>query len=329
MLNLNFSKIKSNKGYYFIILAAALAALVHVVAKPVLEVDGNSFEINPIVMAFAVYLISGLFFTPIARNTTPVQQITRRNYFFMGLIGLAEVLALIAYFFGLKESTGVNASIFSNGEIIFSLIIAMMVFKERLQRSEVFPFMMIIIGMIVVPIGSDLYQNNMILGDLVMGDALILLSGFLYGVDITLCKYVGDRYDSKRITQITSFFCALVALVLIISFQIPFEIELAQMPNVLIIAILATGMSTLFFLIGLKLIGAVRTILLYSTTSIFGVIFSSMILFEKVSTTDIFSVIVVLLGIFMLRNKLAALEENTEPNVPPQKQLQAQKHLKI
>ncbi len=315
MLKWSFARLKSTKGYYFIVLAAALSAIVHVVAKPVLEIENSSFELNPIVMAFAIYMICGLFFTPLSRKTDPIKKITRRDYFFMAAIGLAEVSALIAYFYGLKDSTAVNASIFSNSEIIFSLIIAMVAFKEGLRRSEILPFSMIIVGMMVIPIGTDLYQNGMALDELVMGDALILLSGFLYGVDITLCKYVGDRFDSKRITQVVSFFCAAIALSLIVTFQIPVEINIGQMPSIVTIAIVGTGLSTLFFLIGLKLIGAVRTILLYSTTSIFGVIFSAVFLFETVSTTDIFSIIVVLAGIFLLRDKLAKMEEDPDQAV--------------
>jgi len=50
-------------GYYIIIAAALLAALVPVIAKPLLsspEFDG--FEINPIVLAACIYIINGVFF---------------------------------------------------------------------------------------------------------------------------------------------------------------------------------------------------------------------------------------------------------------------------
>jgi drug/metabolite transporter (DMT)-like permease len=301
-----------SSGYCLVILAATLAAFVHVAAKPLLEIDSNSFEINPIVMAFLIYLVCGLFFTPLARNTKSVYKIKRKHIFIMMLIGLAEVSALITYFFGLKDSTAINASIFSNGEIIFSLIIAMIVFKEKLHLRESIPFSMIIIGMIIIPIGNNLYQNDMNINSLVMGDMLIILSGFLYAIDITLCKYVGDRFNSKRISQIVSFFCALFAFIIAIIFQIPIEIDFTQIPQIMFIAILGTGLSALFFLMGLKILGSVRTVLLYSTTSIFGVIFSTLFLSEIVTYVDILSIGIVLVGIFLLRNKLSEGESNTQ-----------------
>lgn len=302
---------KSQYGYYFIILAAALAALIHVISKPMLEGGSNQVEMNPIVMAFLIYFICGIFFTPLVKKITGFSKIGRKDVIFMGLIGIAEVAGLITYFYGITTSTAVNASIFSNSEIIFALVIAMLVFKERLHIKECIPFSMIIIGMMIIPIGNDLYQNNLSLSNLVTGDLLIIFSGLLYAIDITLCKYLGDRFDVKKTVQIISFICAAITISIIVLFQIPMSIELAQVPNILVMSIIGTGMSTLFFLMGLKLIGAVRTVLLYSTTSVFGILFAGLILSEAITYTDIISVALVISGIFLLRNKLAEPEGTT------------------
>lgn len=310
MISERISLKKSNYGYYLIIIAAALSALIHVISKPMLENSENMIEINPVVLAFLIYFIGGIFFTPIAKKTDPISKFGKKDWMFMGLIGCAEVSALITYFYGLSTATAVNASIFSNSEIIFSLVIAMLVFKERLRIKECIPFSMIIIGMMIIPIGNDLYQNNFNLGHLVTGDLLIIVSGILYAIDITLCKYVGDKFDAKKVTQIVSFICATVAISIIIVFEIPMDVDLAQMPGILTMSILGTGMSTLFFLMALKIIGTVRTVLLYSTTSVFGVLFSGIFLSEAITTIDILSLILVLTGIFLLRNKLAGKEEH-------------------
>ncbi len=306
---------KSHYGYYFIIIAAALAALVHVLSKPMVEAGTSQVEINPIVMAFLVYFICGIFFTPLVKKSPEISKIGKRDIMFMVMIGIAECAALVTYFYGISTSTAVNASIFSNSEIIFALVIAMLVFKERLHIKECIPFSMIIIGMMIIPLGNDLYQNNFNLGSMVTGDLLIIFSGLLYAIDITLCKYLSDRFDVKKTVQIVSFICAAITISIIILFQIPIDIELAQVPNILIMSIAGTGMSTLFFLMGLKLIGAVRTVLLYSTTSIFGIIFSGIILSEIITYTDVISVVLVLSGIFLLRNRLA----ETENIVPKQR----------
>ena len=229
---------KSKYGYYLIILASALAALVHVISKPMLENSENVMPINPIVLVFLVYFIGGIFFTTIAKKTDSISKFGKKDWMFMGAIGIAEVAALIAYFYGLSTSTAVNASIFSNSEMVFALVIGMMVFREKLRIKECIPFSMIIIGMIAIPIGNDLFQNNFKLGEMLTGDLLIILSGILYGIDITLCKYVGDKFDARRVTQIVSFICAAVAISLIIIFQIPMDVDLMQIPSILLLSIL-------------------------------------------------------------------------------------------
>jgi len=298
--NINHVKL----GYCFIIISAALAALFHVIGKPLLGTSGFDYEINPIVLAAVIFLLNGIFFTPLSRNTDSLSKIGGKNLILMIIVGIVEVSALITYFFGLKDSTAVNASIFSNGEVIFSLIIALIVYKEKLQKKELTPFSMILFGMMVLPLGYDFYQHGLTLSSIVFGDMLIIFSGFLYAIDINACKYISDRFDSKRITQITSLASGIFALSLIFAFQIPFDINFEQIPGIAVLAIFGTGISTLFFLIALRLIGAVRSILIYSTTSIFGIIFSAVFLLEEITIVNIISIGMVMVGIYLLRNRL-------------------------
>lgn len=306
---------KPKFGYYFILMASITAALVHVLSKPMLDNATDLPEINPIVMAFLIYFICGIFFTPLVKKSHSTTSLTRRDFTFMAAIGTAEVTGLITYFYGLSTSTAVNASIFSNSEIIFSLVIALLVFRERLHIKECIPFSMIIIGMMIIPIGTDLYLNNFTIGSLVTGDLLIILSGFICAIDITLCKYLGDRFDVKKTVQVISFVSAAITISLIVIFEIPMDMDLTQLPSIIFMSIIGTGMSTIFFLMGLKLIGAVRTVLLYSTTAVFGIIFSGIFLGEVITEANVVSILLVLGGIFLLRNKLAEEETSVETTV--------------
>lgn len=302
-MSLEIFKVNSKfLGYFLIIISAALYALTHVIGKPLLE--SNEIEMNPVVLAATIYFINGLFFTPLSKRSTPFHQIDRKSLFFIILVGMAEVSALITYFFGLKDSTAINASIFSNGEIIFSLLIAIIIFKEKLHQKELVPFAMIIFGMMVIPIGYDFYTHGMNMSPIVLGDVLIILSGLFYAVDVNLCKYVSNKISSYRITQLLSFSAGLFALMMLFIFQIPFDIQIEHLPSITLIAILGTGMATVFFLLSLKLIGAIRTVLIYSSTSVFGIIFSAILIGEEITIMNTVSIGAVLLGIYMLRARL-------------------------
>lgn len=304
---------KAGIGYVVIILSALFTGLVNSIAKPLIDAGGfQTIEISPIMLAAMVYLINALFFTSLTKNSTSAKSIGRRNMFFLAIIGIAEVSALITYFFGLKDSTAINSSILSEGEMIFSLLIAITVMRERLQRKELTPFAMIVVGMIIIPVGIDLYDNGFMVSDLVFGDALILLSGLFYALDINLCKLLSRKMDSKRLIQLTSLFSGIFALGLVVFFNIPYNIDWSQIPSIVLLSIIGTGIASMFFIIALRLIGAVRTLLLYSSSAAFGVIFSSLFLGEQITLANICSIVLVMAGIYFLRKKLAEDDSDEE-----------------
>ena len=307
---------KARIGLVVIILSAVFTGLVNSIAKPLIDAGGfQTIEISPVMLAVMIYLINALFFTSLTKNSTSIKSIGRRNMLFLAIIGIAEVSALITYFFGLKDTTAINASILSEGEMIFSLLIAITVMRERLQRKELTPFAMIIVGMIVIPVGIDLYDNGFAVSDLVFGDALILLSGLFYALDINLCKLLSRKMDSRRMIQLTSLFSGIFALGLLVFFNISFNVDWSQIPSIVLLSIIGTGIASLLFIVALRLIGAVRTVLLYSSSTAFSVIFSSIFLGEQITLANVASVALVIGGIYFLRKKLGEDESDEEKSI--------------
>lgn len=304
-------------GYIAIILAATLEAFRQVLSKLFLVPNNVSFsEISPLTIAFIIFIVNGLFFTPFARKNISIKSIQKKDLFFVMLVGIAESAALITYFFGLHYSTAINASVLNNGEILFSAILAIVIFREKLQKIEQVPFSMMIIGMIVIPVGYDFYTNGIQVSKLVIGDILLLIAGLFWALDINMSNYVSNRLGSQRITQLASFAAGLFALCLMFVFQIPLTVEPTQIPTIAIIGIVSIGMSTALFITALKLIGAVRTILLYSINSGFGIVFAYVILNEQVNIANIVSVSIAFVGLYLLRNRLAGKQSVTKMDRP-------------
>ena len=145
----------------------------------------------------------------------------------------------------------------------------------------------------------------MISSNLIMGNMLVLLSGIFYALDVTISKFVCQKVDSKRIMQVASISAAVFTLIVIVTLEIPFEIDFLQLPIIIITGIFGMGLSSIFFIIALKIIGAVRAVLIYSTTTIFGIVFAALYLYESVTLTSIASVFIVIVGIYLLRTKLS------------------------
>lgn len=293
-------------GYTMAVVASLLAGMADVIPKPLLgdNTTPDSTFINPILFVFLIYIINSIFFTGISKKSnTPITKLKRKTILLIMLIGIAEAAGTIAYYTGLKETTAINASILGNGETIFAILIALIIFREKLQRKELFPFILIIVGAALIPTLSDL-DDTMMLSALVFGDVLVLVSGIFYAFDVIISKFVCHKVDSKRIMQIASISAAFFTIVTLIILQIPVEIDFSQLPTVAITGIFGMGLSSVFFIIALKIIGAVRAVLIYSTTAVFGLVFATFYLGETITLTNLASVIVVLVGLYLLRTKL-------------------------
>ena len=316
ILNINNIKtriVSNRSGYLLAITAAALTGMIHSIPKQLFSFSPSSVELSPLTFVAIVYLINGVFFTPMKKDSVPISKLGKRNLYLIMAIALAEVSGLVAYFFGLKQSTAINGSILTNGEIIFAVLIAVTVFRERLLKKEIIPFTAIIIGIIALPFGYELYQSHVSITDLIMGNLLILLSGVFCATDVLLCRFVAGKVDTKRITQLVSFIGAGFVLTSMVAFHVPFQVDIMQLPSIALLGLFGTGFATFLFLAALKLIGTTRTVLLYSTNFIFGVVFATVFLRESLTLVNILSLSLVSVGIYLLRNKLVTIQEYIAP----------------
>lgn len=301
--SLQSKKGKIALGVVFTLLAAAMEALADVIPKPLMA-DTQISPASPLLIVFIIYIVNGAIFTPFTTKSKPLSQFPIKPLYALTALGVVEVLSTIFFLYGLKDTTAVNASILGNSEIVFGIIIAMIVLGERIKRKEVLPFLLIGIGAILIPIGSDVSQYGF-MTNFVVGDALILVSGLFLGIVMTMYKRMGDEFDSKRIIQYTSFIGAAVAMTGILVMGMPFELDPAHLPVILIAGVIGVGMPVFFVLIALRYIGAVRTILVFSTTTVFGVLFSNILLGEEISFANVGAIAMVIAGTYILRERLA------------------------
>lgn len=303
-------KISFWTGVIIALLAAIFACTINVVGKTLVDPNYGYVEdaIHPLNLAIFLGLISGLFFTPFAKGKTSPSKFEKKTLLLVLMLGVTDVLAITTNFFGLNYTTSVNATILINTELLFSVIIAITVFKERIQKKEAFPLTLVAIGAIIMPVITDFSQNGAFSSGFVFGDSMIILAALFFALDISIARYVSNKVPATRISQISAFAGIPFALVLMLIFKIPFDVPVAQLPAIVYMGIFVSGLSYFFFVLALKLIGAIRTIVIYSTTTIFGVLFSGLFLGEEVTGLNIFSSIVILGGIYLLRKRFAQLE---------------------
>ena len=317
-------------GHSLALIASLLAGVADVIPKSILvDTVNDNLAVSsfyPIIFVLMLYLINALFFTCISKIKTTddsnsyTTKPSRRTILLLTLIGIAEAAGTITYYIGLKGTSAINATILGNGETIFAIFLAMIFFRERLEKVELFPFALIMIGAILLPTMYDIIENNMNFSHFVYGDLLILISGIFYAVDITISKFVSSKIDSKKFMQIVSISASLLSLIILALFSIYLEFESyhttsilleirwQHLPTIIFTGIFGMGLSSLFFVIALKLIGITRVVLLTSTTTVFGIILSSLYLSEEVIPLNFICVGMVTVGMYCLRRKLGKSE---------------------
>ena len=294
-------------GFIVAILSAALSSLPDVVSKPIVDPNVSGIApIEPLMVVFIMYLATGLFFTPITKlQKSAATPIKKSSYLVLVVYGVALACSTLAFSFGLKETSATNASILTNSEIVFTVLIGMILFKEYLAKKEILPFALIAAGAILLPIGSDIYENRFAFSEFVFGDIMIVLSGFIYCLCTFIAKHASD-VKTTRVVQIMSLSGALFCFLLMLVFQTPFTLDTSTLSILSFVGIAGIGGSVLFFVMAVRLIGAVRTILIFSSATVFGVMYSAIYLLESIDAFTVTSLGIVTIGLYRLRYKLAA-----------------------
>jgi len=304
-------------GYLSAVFSAALFGSISTVAKPAVS------DISPILLSSLVYLIAAVVMTPIVQQrrvssslrlttTAAVSSILRKKNREILLILLTSIAgAIIAptlYFFGLKYTSAVHTSILLNGEMVFTVLLAILFFKERLRLQGYIGISLVFVGIVIVSITDKQYfdfQVTTSLTNIILGDFLVLGSTLFWAIDNNISKIITHSgIRATRLIQIKSGIGGTVLIVIVAVLGIPVNLNLAQVPNIILLGSAGFAASLFFFLYSLKRIGTVKTVVIFSTSSVFGVIFASSFLHEQIGIYQIASaIIIILLGIYLINKK--------------------------
>jgi len=286
-------------GYISAILSAVLFGSVSTVAKPALV------SIHPILLASFVYFLASLVATPLIGRAK--FSISNKDKILLLVIALSgAVVGPTLFFIGLEDTTASDSALLLNGEIIFSVFLAILLFKEKLPRIGYLAVGLVVAGIVVVT--TDLEFSNSMFDVQNSGNFFIIAATLFWALDNNLSKILSTRLDVARIVQLKSLIGGSILLALVFLLQIPIDVELEHLPNILLLGTAGFGASIFFFLHGLKRIGTVKTIMIFSTSSVFGLIFASLLLQEEISNFQLVAMGVILSGFYLLYKKQRGMD---------------------
>jgi drug/metabolite transporter (DMT)-like permease len=297
-----FTRLKNKSvivGYTSALISSALFGSVPTIAKPIIS------NVNILLLAAAAYLIASLAFTPLAHRSKI--SFTRKDYGVLIIVSVCgATVAPLLFFLGLSQSTASDTSLLSNAEIVFTVLLALIFFRERLKPIGFVAVGLVLFGVTIITtnlqVSSTLFHIN-------SGHLLILGSTALWALDNNLSRIISTRINSARLVQLKYAIGGTIMVIIIFSMRIPFQIITTQIPSVVLLSVLGFGGSLYFFLQSLKRIGTIRTIVIFSISSVFGLGFARLFLNEQISIFQIIAIIIMLTGIYLINRKESIKEK--------------------
>lgn len=288
-------------GYTSALLAAILFGAVPTIAKPVIS------NINVLLLSSIAYLIAALVFTPISRKVRTV--LSKRDYIILVAISVCGAAAApYLYFLGLHQSSASDTSLLSNVEIMFTVLFGLLFFKERLRLVGFVSVSLVFLGVVIIT--TDLKFSGSIL-QLNAGHFFVLGSMALWALDNNLSRIISTKMDTARLVQLKSVIGGSILLGTVLILHVPLVISTSQIPYVILLSAVGFGGSLYFFLQSLKRIGTIRTIMIFSMASVFGLVFAAVFLHEQISPYQIIAIVIMLTGIYAI-NRKESIKENPE-----------------
>ena len=282
-------------AYITLILSAILYGSISTMAKPSLN------TINPILLSSIIYLVIGVSLTIFAKLKGNISNANGNNLKLIFIDSVCgAVIGPVLFFYGLKLTNASVASILINAEFLFSILFAISILKERPGKIAYAGIAFIFIGLIVLNAktdNSDIFQNGHFIGNM-----LIIGAAMFWGLDNNISNVILKKGTPIiRLMQIKSLIGGAITLAIVFVSNIAFSINLYQIPNLLVLSLGGFAGSLFLFLKGMKEVGTVKSVMIFSTSSAFGLIFALIFLNEQMEIWKLLSSLVLIaVGIFFI-----------------------------
>ena len=273
------------------VLAALGAALLFAAATPLskwlLE------EVSPWLLAGLLYLGSGIGWTLYGwlRRVPRVRLQPREWGWLGGAILAGGVIAPVLLMSGLARMPASAASLLLNGEAVFTALLAWFVFHESFDRRIATGVAAIVAGAVVLSWPDDLRLGQ-------LWPTLAVLSACLaWSIDNNLTRKV-SLADATGLASIKGLCAGIVNLALALWLGATWP-ALPTALAAMIVGWLGYGASLALFVVGLRSLGAARTVAYFSIAPFFGALLAILFLGEPVSARLLIAGGLMTLGVWL------------------------------
>jgi drug/metabolite transporter (DMT)-like permease len=282
-------------GYLSVLFAAVLFGSVFSLAKVPLA------TIDPLALTAIVYTISGLALIPFARASFTFER--KFDYLYVIIVTIfGGIAAPVLLMYGLQQTAASTAAILTNGEIIFTLALSSLFFGEKPHGPVgLFAVVLVVIGLVIATT-EDLTALESIL-ELNPGNIMILASMLMWAIDNNVSRRLTLKVSPAKIAMVKSLAGGLILLAIALAMgkgDSIAAIKLDMWMLIIIMSISGFGGALLLFLEGIKRIGTVKTMSMFSMTPVFGIVIAALALGESITVFQGIATGLIIIGIILI-----------------------------
>ena len=194
------------------------------------------------------------------------------------LVGLLLCCAYMIQTIGLQYTTAGKNAFLTTIYVLLVPFGCRLFFGQKLQKSNLLAACMMLLGI-------GLLSLDGASGGLNIGDILTLICGVFYAAHIIAVERCQQKTNTYALIVLQFAFCALFAGLYSLIFErgMPMDFNLGSVGGLLYIAIFSTTIAMSLQNIGQSMAPASHAVILLSLESVFGVLFSCLLLGEKVT----------------------------------------------
>jgi drug/metabolite transporter (DMT)-like permease len=285
-------RIEWTRGALYGIASAALFGLSAPLSKGLLA------SIGPMLLAGLLYLGAGAGLTIVSViRGRPWPRFKRRDWWRLALIagfgGFAGPTLLLV---GLQRVSGALGSLLLNLEAVFTMVLAVAFFRDRLAPREWAGALLIVGGAAVVS-----YRPGEITADWI-GVLAIAGACLCWGLDNNLLQRVSS-YDPVSVVQIKAVSAGTVSVLLALALGQRL-IGVSVVPAALGLGFVCYGISIVFDVYALRYLGAAREAAFFATAPFLGALASVPLLGDRLTITDAIGAGLMAVGVAAFRSRI-------------------------
>ncbi|MEM2924063.1 MAG: DMT family transporter [Methanocellales archaeon] len=260
---------KEMKGYFEIALAAVLFGTVGIFVKTInLNVEATVFYRTSLGGIFL------LFFSLLQGSISSL--IPKGKKFYLFSMGFLMAITIYAYFTAIKTTSFAVAILLLYTAPVFVAVLSNLFLGEKINKITITAICLSILGVLLMvnpffEIGSIYFT----------GIAFGLLSGFCYGLEAILSRYLRDSYTGYAQAVWLNFISALIFLPF--ALDVPIVALFANFFPLILLGLIPTAISFSLYFNGLSKVKASRGIIVLSLEPISGIAIAIAILGESPS----------------------------------------------